>query len=212
MMQYSDVSEASLLELCTQRLSASELTETKRTLSFAKSLESTDANHPSMRAYFAHPVRVARIALQLLEEPSVEIISMGLLHNVFEVSGLDESQLVDAGFSRRLADGIRVSTVDRKLQFDESYLAEFYRRIIDFGDDLALVKCVDKLDNLLAFQLIDGPIREKYLGATSRFVKPMAAQLSAKLGDYFDEVIRYMRAAGCDPQLKARYENFKRNN
>lgn len=211
-MQYSDVSEQALLSSCTGRLSTSEMTELNNILTFAKSLESTNASHPSMRAYFSHPVRVARIAFQLVDQPSLEIVSMGLLHNVFEVSGLEESDLVTAGFSTRLADGIRCSTVNREHQFDDAYLEEFYRRILDFGDDLALIKCVDKLDNLLAFQLIDAPIRDKYLEATSRFVRPLADHLSSPFGDYFGEVIDYMRAVGCDQELKTRYRAFQNQN
>ena len=212
MIEHSDVSERRLLTVCAERFSDSEMEEMHKVLSFAKSLESTDPNHPSMHAYISHPLRVARMALQLLEEPSLDIVSMGLLHNVFEVSGLAEADVIEAGFASRIADGVRCSTVDRKLQFDESYLAEFYGRIMEFGDDLVLIKCVDKLDNLLAFQLIDGPVREPYLEATSRFVKPMADHISPAFGDYFGRVIEHMRSVGCDQELKAQYEAFKTQN
>jgi (p)ppGpp synthase/HD superfamily hydrolase len=209
MMQRPEESETALLSVCAERLSESQVQKIKQALAFAKSLESTNASHPSMRAYFSHPLRVARLSLQLLAQPAVEIVSLGLLHNVFEVTGLTEGQLLEAGFSERMASGIRLMTVDRKRQFDDSYLTSFYRRIQDFGDDLALIKCVDKLDNLLAFQLFDGAVRDQYLETTDRFVTPMAAQLSQPFGDYFAAVIAYMRAAGCDQQLKARYEAFK---
>ncbi len=209
MMQTPEVSEAKLLDVCDGRLSAREVAQVKKTLEFAKSLESTNAAHPSMRAYFSHPLRVATIALQLLEQPSVEIVSMGLLHNVFEVSGLTEADLFEQGFSERVAGGIRLTTVNRARQFDDAYLAKFYQRILEFGDDLALIKCVDKLDNLLAFQLFDGAVRDDYMEAINRFVRPMAAHLSPAFGDYFGAVIDYMRAAGCDQELKAKYEAYR---
>lgn len=183
----------------------------KRTLAFARSLDSASASHPSMRAYFSHPVRVARLSFQLLDQPAAEIISMGLLHNAFEVAGLKESDLLEAGYSKRLACGIRLSTVDRERQFDESYLTRFYGRIQEFGDDLTLIKCVDKLDNLLGFQLFDGAVRDQYLELTDRFVTPMAANLSTSFGDYFRKVIDHMRAVGCDQKLKAQYEEFKQS-
>lgn len=208
MMHRPEVSEARLLEVCDERLTAREVNQVKKTLEFAKSLESTNAAHPSMRAYFNHPLRVARIALQLLEQPSSEIVSMGLLHNVFEVSGLTEGDLFEQGLSERVGGGIRLTTVDRARQFDDEYLAKFYQRILEFGDDLALIKCVDKLDNLLAFQLFDGAVREDYMEATNRFVRPLAAHLSPAFGDYFGEVIDYMRAVGCDQELKAKYEAY----
>lgn len=211
MMQRPEESEIALLTVCSGRLSESQVQKVKWALAFAKSLESNNASHPSMRAYFSHPLRVARLSLQLLAQPSAEIVSLGLLHNVFEVTGLTEGQLLEAGFSERMASGIRLMTVNRERQFDDSYLTSFYRRIQDFGDDLALIKCVDKLDNLLAFQLFDGAVRDQYLETTDRFVTPMAAQLSQPFGDYFAAVIAHMRAAGCDQQLKAQYEAFKQS-
>lgn len=211
MMVRPEESETALLSVCAERLPAAAMKKIERALAFAKSLESNNASHPSMRAYFSHPLRVARLAFQLLTPPSVEIVSIGLLHNVFEVTGLTEGELLEAGFSERMASGIRLMTVDRERQFDDAYLTSFYRRIHDFGDDLALIKCVDKLDNLLAFQLFDGAVRDQYLETTDRFVTPLAAQLSTAFGDYFASVIRYMRAAGCDQELKAQYEAAKNN-
>ena len=209
MTQFSDEPELQLLELCSQRLSKSDANKVVATISFAKSLKSTNASHPSMRAYLSHPLRVAKLALQLLDSPSAEIVSMGVLHNVFEISGMTEAELVSHGYSARVAVGIRLMTVDRKRQADDAYLTDFYRRIEDFGTDLALVKSVDKLDNLLAFRLIDGPIREEYLEKTDRFVTPMAGRLSVDFGKYFEEVVKYMRAVGCDPKLKAEYDAFR---
>jgi (p)ppGpp synthase/HD superfamily hydrolase len=209
MMQEPEVSEELLLRLCSERLSESAIDNIHRTLAFARSLESTSNSHPSMQAYFSHPLRVATLALRLVDQSSAEIISMGLLHNVFEVTGLSESALLEAGFSERLASGIRLITIDRERQFDARYLAKFYRHIQDFGDVLALIKCVDKLDNLLAFQLVDGDIRDQYLETTSHFVKPIATQLSQRFGDYFAAVIDYMQTAGCNKTLKSQYEAFK---
>lgn len=211
-MQDPHVSELELLKVCAARLPAAEVDEVKQTLSFAKSLESTNASHPSMRAYFSHPVRVARTAFQLLDQPVVEIVSLGLVHNVFEVTGLTEAELIAAGFSQRLADGIRLTTIDRALQYDAAYLSDFYRRIQEFGDDLALIKCVDKLDNLLAFELFERtPQIEQYLALSEEFVVPLAAGLSAEFGDYVQSTIDYMYAAGCNNSLRAQYQNFLGN-
>jgi len=209
MMERPEETEKTLLQLCDERLSKSELRKVNSALAYAKSLESTDPNHPSMRAYFNHPLRVARIALQLLDQPAAEIVSMGLVHNVFEVSGLTEGDLLEAGFSERLAIGIRLTTIDRKQQYDESYLVKFYGRIREFGDDLTLIKCVDKLDNLLAFQLFERtPEIERYINLCEQFVVPLAGGLSAAFGDYVQETIDYMRAVGCDDQLKEQYRRI----
>src|SRR5262249_4500383 len=114
MMERPEESERALLRLCSEKLSDSAMKKANRALTYAKSLESTNPSHPSMRAYFSHPLRVARISLQLLDQPTAEIVSMALLHNVFEVSGLSEGDLLDASFSERTAIGIRLNTIDRK--------------------------------------------------------------------------------------------------
>ncbi|HKG45134.1 MAG TPA: hypothetical protein VKB02_00285 [Pyrinomonadaceae bacterium] len=210
MMQRPEETEKTLLQLCSDRLSKSEMRSVNRALAYAKSLESTDPNHPSMRVYFSHPLRVAHIAFQLLEQPSAEIVSMGLLHNVFEVSGLTEGDLLEAGFSERLASGIRLTTIDRERQYDEQYLTKFYGRIQEFGDDLTLIKCVDKLDNLLAFQLFERtPNIERYMSLCEQFVVPLAGGLSSDFGDYVQQAIDYMRSVGCDDRLREQYEQFR---
>ena len=210
MMVRPEESETALLQLCAARLSQSELRRVNRALAYAKSLESTDPNHPSMRAYFSHPLRVARLALQLLEQAAAEIVSLGFVHNVFEVSGLTEGDLLEAGFSERLALGIRLTTIDRKQQYDEAYLTRFYGRIAEFGDDLTLIKCVDKLDNLLAFQLFERTLEiERYMNLCEQFVVPLAGGLSAPFGDYVQETIDYMRAVGCDDELKEQYRQYR---
>lgn len=209
MMQRPEETEKVLLQLCTDRLSQSDMRSINRALSYAKSLESTDPHHPSMRLYFSHPLRVAQLALQLLEQPSAEIVSMGLLHNVFEVSGLREGDLLQAGFSERLASGIRLTTIERERQYEESYLTKFYSRIHAFGDDLALIKCVDKLDNLLAFELFERtPQIERYMTLCEQFVTPLAGSLSSDFGSYVQQTIDHMRATGCDDDLRMQYQEY----
>ena len=209
MMERPEESERALLQLCSERLSQSQLKRVNHALTYAKSLESTDPDHPSMRAYFSHPLRVARIALQLLAQPSAEIVALGLVHNVFEVSGLTEGDLLEAGFSERLALGIRLTTIDRKQQYDESYLKKFYGRIAEFGDDLTLIKCVDKLDNLLAFQLFERTANiDRYMTLCEQFVVPLAGSLSSDFGAYVQKTIDYMRSVGCNDELRTQYQNY----
>ncbi len=209
MMQYSDAVEGVLLELSAKKFSAGALKQIEETISFAKSLKSEDRHHSSMRVYFSHPVRVAMLALRLESEPGLENVKTGLLHNVFEVSGAREDDLLKAGFSDRLARGIRLLTIDRRHQYDVGYLAGFYKGIEAFGEDLALIKCVDKLDNLLGLELFERtPQIETYLDMCERFVVPMAQRLSLELGHYVRDLIAYVRASGGKQDLRAQYEFF----
>ena len=207
--QYADDVERHFLELCKNGLAPSQFQEINRTLAFARCLKSRDPNHPSMRAYFSHPVRVATLALRLMTTSSLETVMMCLTHNVFEVSGLQERDLLNEGFSKRVADGIRLLTIDRSQQYDPEYLRVFYRNIEAFGSDLVLVKCVDRLDNLLGLQVVErSEALDKYLHLSEQFVVPLAARLSAEFGTYLGEVIEYARATGCDQDLRGRYQLF----
>ena len=204
-----DLVKDTFTQLCRDKLEPTGLTEIRKALSYAESLTSSDPHHPSMKAYFAHPLRVATFVLRLSAWPSPETVAMGLVHNVFEISDLDETDLVNAGFSRRLAEGIRLLTIDRSRQYDEDYLTTFYRDIETFGSDLALVKCCDRLDNLLVFDLIER--NEKlslYLNLSERFVVPMAARLAPDFGQYLHAVIARMQGSDCNRELKREYELF----
>jgi (p)ppGpp synthase/HD superfamily hydrolase len=209
MTEVSDAAENELRALCQQNFPATVLSDLDATLTFAKSLKSEDPNHPSMSAYLSHPMRVASLTIKTLADPNAALIKLGLLHNVFEVSGLNESDLIERGYDKRLAQGINLLTIDRKRQYDPEYLGDFYDAISTFGDDLALIKCVDRLDNLLAFQLFERtPVINNYMTLSETFVIPMAKRLSSELGDYIQEVIHYMRSVGCSPTERSRYQQF----
>ena len=208
-MQYADHVERNFLDLCNRQFPPAQFREIDRTLSFARSLKSSDPNHPSMLAYFSHPVRVATLALRVMKESSLETVIMCLLHNVFEVSGLQEQDLVREGFSKQVADAIRLLTIDRSRQYDQEYLRVFYNNIEAFGRDLMLVKCVDRLDNLLGLEVIERSENlDKYLDLSEQFVVPLAKRLSDEFGIYLREVIEYARAKGCNQELRQQYQSF----
>lgn len=208
-LQPAGFTKERFLGLCHERLAATDIAAIENTLVYAESLPANDPNHPSMKAYFAHPLRVASFVLRLSNKPETETVLMGLIHNVFEVSGLTERDLLDAGFTRRLAEGIRLLTIERSRQYDPNYLTTFYRDIETFGEDLVLVKCVDRLDNLLAFDLIErNDTLSRYMDLTERFVIPMAYRLALDLGDYLLAVLTHMRKSVCNQELRRQHELF----
>lgn len=198
-----------LLRLCHERFEAPGSEKIENALAYAESLTSRDPHHPSMKAYLAHPVRVAEFVLRLSREPSTETVMLGLIHNVFEVSQLTETDVMNAGFSRRTANGVRLLTIDRARQYDPIYLTEFYRNIEEFGPDLALAKCADRLDNLLAFDLIERTDKlVLYMDLTEQFVVPLATRLAEDFGGYLLDVLNHMRRSECNETLRLRYESF----
>jgi len=201
--------EQRFLEACRYYFPPDVYPEMIEVLAFAKSLRSTDPNHPSMRAYFSHPLRVATFVLRLMKVPSRNAVTTGLIHNVFEVSGLSEDELISAGFSKKIADGIRLLTIDRAQQYEPKYLKDFYQRIERFGDELVLVKCVDRLDNLLAFELLDKtPTHELYIDLSEQFVVPLAHKLAVDFGEYLERVVAYARASSANRNLQEQYQTF----
>lgn len=208
-LQSATASKDRFWKTCQQKFETDKLTAIQAALNFAEALPSRDPNHPSMKAYIAHPIRVAEFCLRLSPEPNVETVSMGLIHNVLEVSGLEEKDLVNAGFNSRLVEGIRLLTIDRTKQYDTNYLSKFYHDIENFGSDLMLVKCVDRLDNLLIFDAIERTDRIRlYLDLTEQFVIPMAHRLAQDFGDYLLMVLDHMRNSECNQELRLRYESF----
>jgi (p)ppGpp synthase/HD superfamily hydrolase len=200
----SDDLEIELLNLCRNKFTIGEQVEVQRTLSFARSLKPCAAGYPSLLRYLAHPLRVAICVTKIQVNPRVETVRIALLHNVFEVCGLKEEDLMEAGFSRYVAQAIRLLTIDRTLEEDHEYLKMFYDKIEAFDDNLSLVRVIDKLDNLLSLDLCeDDDTRCRYIHLAALFVTPMAYRLSSELGQYFEAVIAFVRKRTEFPQANA---------
>jgi hypothetical protein len=151
------------------------------------------------------------MALEMQQNPDVDTVLISLLHNVFEVCELQDKDLKDAGYRDYVIKAIRLLTIDRNLETDPEYLTGFYGKIEAFGENLSLVRCLDKLDNLLGLELFEeNSDRDSYIDLAQRFVSPMAHRLSDKFGRYFKEVVAYMRATGCKQELKEQYDRFIR--
>ena len=140
--------------------------------------------------YLKHALRVALITLQWAERPTSDTLALAILHNLYEVAGSDEQALTDAGFSPQVIAGIRALTIDRARDEDEGYLRAFYAAIERAGTDVVLVRCADKIDNLLGHDIRGGERRQvSYVDLSERFVLPMALRLSEPLGRFFASVV-----------------------
>lgn len=207
MIAASRRSEQRLAQTAALRLGRDGAADVARAVAFARSLPFESPSYPSLEAYLAHPLRIATIVLRLDREPSAMAATVAVLHNVYEVSGLAEEDLERAGFGPDVAHAVRLLTVDRSREDDSAYMTCYYSTIRASGPRLALVRCVDKLDNILGLELFpDGAIRDSYLDGAELHVVPLARELDPWFGDFFQEVVDYMRATGCRPDLKARYD------
>ena len=87
---------------------------------------------------------MADYSIRSVNPPNLDILHLGLMHNVYEVSGLNEHQIKKQGYSSDVALGIRLMTIDRHLQEDVDYLMEYYGAIENYSKELAVLKCFDK--------------------------------------------------------------------
>jgi hypothetical protein len=202
--------EDAFLDRCAAAFPPEELGQIARCLRYAAALQTTDGEHAALGAYLTHPIRVATLLLRIMAPPQADLIRAALIHNVFEVCGVREEDLTLAGIPLRLAKGIRKLTIDRNLQFDDAYLARYYAGIEALGEDFALLKCIDKLDNFLGMRLFDSsaPHWKSYIESGYRHLLPMAERLSPDLSRFLTEVVVLLRERGSDPELVVRYGNF----
>jgi (p)ppGpp synthase/HD superfamily hydrolase len=202
--------EIEFLNTCQKRMTEFEFGKIQKTLEFAKSLTSQDVAHPSIQAYINHPIRVASTTLKMLPGNAFEPTITALLHNVYEITGLTEDDLINAHYSEWVANAIRILTIDRKFQYDGEYLAPYYKSIEEYSPYLALIRCLDKLDNMFALKMIrEENNRAIYLDLVEQFVVQMGTKLSPDFGEFMQQVIIYMRSTGCVPELANKYECFK---
>lgn len=180
-----------------------------RAYDFAVRQAAATGDHPSIALYMSHPLRIALFCLALEPEPDAALAETALLHNVFEVSGLDEAGVIAAGFAPELAQDVRLLTIDRAHETDPAYLTRFYGAIEARGHRLSLLRCIDKLDNLFgAAAIADAPTHHSYVDLAERFVGPMAARLDPEFGVYFAAVVDEARAYGPDPAFAEHLKEF----
>lgn len=173
------------------------------------SLPSMSVDHPSMRAYLMHPVRVASFVMHCLKEPSEDVVIVALLHNIFELSGLREDQLETWDIPSDLPAKIRLLTIDRMRESDRNYLDLFYSSIEKDGKELSLVRCMDKLDNLLGSQIVEpASYRSEYIDLAEHYLAPMASRIDSRLGAYFMSLCNHARRLPYLPDMRRRVDEF----
>tara|TARA_B100000575_G_C23122452_1_gene649750 strand:- start:987 stop:1694 length:708 start_codon:yes stop_codon:yes gene_type:complete len=187
----------------------SDVNKIKRLINYIMSINANNKYHPSMRAYISHPIRVASFYLELAKKPSLEYVFISLLHNFFEITSLKEKELVKNGFSEKTCKAIKILTINRQLQHKHSYLKDYYSKIEHFSKNLALIKCIDKLDNLLAIKVISSKTdRLNYIKVSEKYVYPIAQRISKELSIFFKKTIFYAYKENFDKSFKKKLEQF----
>ena len=81
--------------------------------------------------------------------------------------------------------------------------------MFDFDERLVLIRCLDKLDNLLGMEVIaDESLKENWMRTLNKFIIPMAFSLSKELGLYIQSAYDLAIERGCNEDLRKEYENL----
>lgn len=154
----------------------------------------------SQLAYLAHPIRVATLYLELVEEPTVYGTKLGLLHNLIEVSGLSAEDIIEH-VGAQIAHDVELLTVDRAQQWDQKYKQAYYEQITQASLEVQQIKVLDKLDNLYMLSLNKSDdVRERYLQEIEKWIVPLAGKCLPLLCDYINELIVFNREIGYAPE------------
>ena len=135
-------------------------------------------------SYLAHPLRVAAMAIEINSPLDVDTIIIALLHNCLEV-GETSRETLGTLFGTTVANSIATLTVERRLQWDKEYKADFYKDINSAYQGARIVKVLDKLDNIPVLCLNpDAEVRAAYLEEIDHYVIPMAKVVLPEIADF----------------------------
>lgn len=207
-----EVLEKVFLSLCEQKFSKKEVLSIQDLFKFLHEIKIKSTYYPSIILYLNHPIRIAEYALNMQEVPDLTTIKIALMHNIFEISDLTRQDLEGRGFSKEVLNALELFPVDRVRQYDLDYLKDYYARFENFGPNVSLIKCLDKIDNLFGLLHVEkDEKRIKYVDMSMKFIGPMAYKLSEDFENYFMDLANKVRDVECDTELKDRYETFRKS-
>ena len=156
-------------------------------------LDSISLEHKGLtkNQYLAHCYRVSTLGMCFSRESTDQIGAVGLLHNILEISNVDEEE-IENNFGRTFLECLTTLKVKRNQQWDPTYLKEYYQNIYLQNSFLYKVKVVDKLDNLFILGINpNADTREKYLDEINTYVLPMAEKVDLRMAEYFNKLIQF---------------------
>lgn len=138
--------------------------------------------------YFEHPKRVALILIRELGIYDHEMIIAALLHDIAEDSYILGFEDIEAMFGERVTSFVRILTKDQ-CEPEEKPKRDllYHQRLLDEGDeDVRIIKCADRLDNLRDLMCCTIEKKQHYLEETESHYISMARQVAP---DLYEEMI-----------------------
>ena len=160
-------------------------------------IQSLNYNHPGLtkEAYLAHPLRVGKLCLGLVKPLDMKLITLGLIHNVIEVTDCPLKELTER-FGTEIVSELSILTIDRN-QTSECYFNNYYQRIYESDRHVRLTKAIDKLDNMFMLCLNSNvDVRSKYLNEIRTYILPIFERDLSKYVSYVSELVENCAVLG----------------
>jgi len=181
-----------LWQTLSKSLTKAEYAEAASVRQLAENLNYKHAGFGS-KEYFLHPLRVGSIAGIANPEEKILSVKIGLLHNIYEVTDLQKADVLRITNSEveKIITGL---TINRKLQFNSGYLAEYYGIISGFPYKLGIIKVIDKIDNLFTLNTTaSSEIKDKYLQEIVDYVVPLCDLVAPQMSKLIRNIAEWVR-------------------
>ena len=159
---------------------------------FSKNLAYT---HPGLDSniYFYHPLRVCLLSTKIRQKLSSELMTLCLLHNIFETTDIDPS-IISKIFGKKITTQLNILTVNRKNELKKNYKKNYYKNIKKANKNVIITKILDKLDNLyLLKENKNLMVKKRYLKEIEDFLMPLIRGNLENLYLYFKNLIEFSK-------------------
>jgi (p)ppGpp synthase/HD superfamily hydrolase len=159
---------------------------------FSKNLAYT---HPGLDSniYFYHPLRVCLLSTKIKQKLSSELMTLCLLHNIFETTDIDPS-IISKIFGKKITTQLNILTVNRANEFKKNYKKNYYENIEKANKNVIITKILDKLDNLYLLKMNRNlRVKKRYLKEIEDFLMPLIKGNLKNVYLYFKNLIEFSK-------------------
>ena len=159
---------------------------------FSKNLAYT---HPGLDSniYFYHPLRVCLLSTKIRQKLSSELMTLCLLHNIFETTDIDPS-IISKIFGKKITTQLNILTVNRKNELKKNYKKNYYENIKKANKNVIITKILDKLDNLYLLKMNRNlRVKKRYLKEIEDFLMPLIKGNLKSLYLHFKNLIEFSK-------------------
>tara|TARA_B110000259_G_scaffold135108_1_gene152228 strand:+ start:2752 stop:3405 length:654 start_codon:yes stop_codon:yes gene_type:complete len=159
---------------------------------FSKNLAYT---HPGLDSniYFYHPLRVCLLSTKIKQKLSSELMTLCLLHNIFETTDIDPS-IISKIFGKKITTQLNILTVNRANEFKKNYKKNYYENIEKANKNVIITKILDKLDNLYLLKMNRNlRVKKRYLKEIEDFLMPLIKGNLKSLYLHFKNLIEFSK-------------------